>query len=74
MLYVALIGAVVWGAVITGPMRAVRLTLLAAVIAIITSSVFYNAFFEDPTAWILMMLIAIAATTLDRPSAGEPHA
>jgi hypothetical protein len=75
VLYAGLFAAAIYTAVITGPMRAVRLTLLAALIAILMSSIFYNAYFEDPASWILIMLIAIAATTLDdRPPAGEPPA
>jgi hypothetical protein len=40
----------------------VRLTLVAVFAALITSSLFYNAFFEDPSTWICMALIAFATS------------
>ena len=51
-----------------------RLTLLAAFLAILTSSVFYNAFFEDPTTWILMALIVLTTTSLDTAAGPERRA
>ena len=67
VMYLAMIAAVVAAAVGSGPFRAVRLTLLAAFLAILTSSIFYNAFFEDPTTWILMALLVLTSTSLDTP-------
>jgi O-antigen ligase len=74
VLYVAMIAAVVVAAVGSGPYRAVRLTLLAAFLAILTSSIFYNAFFEDPTTWILMALLVLTATSLDTAASPEQRA
>lgn len=70
-LYVGMIAAVVAAAIGPGRYRTVRLTLLAAFLAILTSSVFYNAFFEDPTTWILMALIVLTTTSLDTSPATE---
>src|SRR5207302_583052 len=45
--------------------------LLAALLAIVFSSLSYNAFFEDPATWIVMALIALvtaAPTTPERPA------
>ena len=70
-LYVGMIAAVVVAAIGPGRYRTVRLTLLAAFLAILTSSVFYNAFFEDPTTWILMALIVLTTTSLDTSPATE---
>jgi len=35
--------------------------MLAAMAALLTSSLFYNAYFEDPATWILTALIAALA-------------
>jgi len=35
-----------------------HMVLLAALTAIVASSLFYNAFFEDPQTWILLALLA----------------
>lgn len=51
--------------------RGLRLTLVAAFTALITSSLFYNAFFEDPSTWICMALIALA-TSRPTPAAERP--
>jgi hypothetical protein len=61
VLYLLLIVAVFQAALRPTGDRGVRLTLLAAFTAILTSSLFYNAFFEDPATWILMALIALAS-------------
>jgi O-antigen ligase/polysaccharide polymerase Wzy-like membrane protein len=71
VLYLALLAAVLEAALRAGGQRAVRLTLLAAFIAILTSSLFYNAFFEDPTTWILMALIALV-TVRPTPARERP--
>ena len=59
--YLALIGSIAWAALRAGPDRDTRLILAAALAAVLTSSVFYNAYFEDPASWILTALIAAAA-------------
>jgi putative inorganic carbon (hco3(-)) transporter len=48
--------------------RLPRLTLFAALAAIVASSLFYNAYFEDPATWILTALIA-TVTLAPRPRA-----
>jgi len=60
VLYVLLLAAVVAAALRQAGDRGLRLTLVAAFAALVTSSLFYNAFFEDPTTWICMALIALA--------------
>jgi hypothetical protein len=69
--YLALIGSIAWAALRAGPDRDVRLTLAAALAAVLTSSLFYNAYFEDPASWILAALIA-AAAFLPHPAGREP--
>jgi O-antigen ligase len=69
--YLALIGSIAWAALRAGPDRDVRLTLAAALAAVLTSSLFYNAYFEDPASWILAALIA-AVAFLPRPAARDP--
>jgi O-antigen ligase len=56
--YLALIGSIAWAALRPGPDRRLRLGLVAALAAVLTSSLFYNAYFEDPASWILTALIA----------------
>jgi O-antigen ligase len=56
--YLALVGSIAWAALRPGPDRRVRLVLVAALAAVLTSSLFYNAYFEDPASWILTALIA----------------
>jgi len=41
-----------------GPDRRLRFTLAAALATVVASSLFYNAYFEDPASWILTALIA----------------
>lgn len=60
VLYVLLLAAVVAAALRPTGDRGLRLTLVAAFAALVTSSLFYNAFFEDPSTWICMALIALA--------------
>ena len=56
--YLALIASIAWAAVRAGPDRDIRLILAAALAAVLASSLFYNAYFEDPASWILTALIA----------------
>jgi O-antigen ligase len=60
--YLALLASIAWTA-LRGRHgdRWQRLTLLAAMAALLTSSLFYNAYFEDPATWILTALIAALA-------------
>jgi hypothetical protein len=44
------------------PLHSLRLTLLAALVVILAHSLFYNAFFEDPTTWILFALLPTVTT------------
>jgi hypothetical protein len=50
-----------------------HVVLLAALAAIVASSLFYNAFFEDPETWILLALLSALAHT-SRPSRASPAA
>jgi len=59
--YLALIGSIAWAAFRTGPDRLLRFGLAAALAAVLTSSLFYNAYFEDPASWILTALIVSVA-------------
>ena len=59
--YLALIGSIAWAAFRTGPERLLRFGLAAALAAVLTSSLFYNAYFEDPASWILTALIVSVA-------------
>jgi hypothetical protein len=58
--YLGLLGALVLDG-IRLPRSAVRMTLLAVGAALVMSSLFYNAFFEDPTTWIVLGLLAALA-------------
>ncbi len=71
-LYLALIASVAVAALRGDGPRGVRLTLLAAFIAILASSLFYNAFFEDPATWILIALIALISRT-STPAPAREH-
>jgi O-antigen ligase len=71
--YLALLASIVWTALRgRDGDRWQRLTLLAAMAALLTSSLFYNAYFEDPATWILTALIASLA--LAPRSAAAPEA
>jgi len=59
--YLALIASIAWSALRAGPDRDLRLMLAAALTAVLASSLFYNAYFEDPASWILTALIAALA-------------
>ncbi len=58
-LYLALLVVTIRRALRTDADRGPRLILLALFCLLITSSVFYNDFFEDPTTWIVMGLIVV---------------
>ena len=58
----------------SGPLPGGAADAARAFLAILTSSVFYNAFFEDPTTWILMALIVLTTTSLDTPPDAERRA
>jgi O-antigen ligase/polysaccharide polymerase Wzy-like membrane protein len=67
-LYAGLLAAIALRALRASTDRLPRLTLLTALAAIATSSLFYNAYFEDPATWILTALIA-TVTLAPRPRA-----
>ncbi|HEY0387195.1 MAG TPA: O-antigen ligase family protein [Gaiellales bacterium] len=71
--YLALAASVGWAAVRAGPDRDVRVVLAAALAAMLASSLFYNAYFEDPASWILTALIA-SMSFLQPPSSREAGA
>jgi O-antigen ligase len=71
--YLAVIASIAWAAVRAGPDRDIRLALGAALAAVLASSLFYNAYFEDPASWILTALIA-AMSFLPPPSPREAAA
>ena len=52
-----LLGALVWAGAAGRRAPAVSRTLLAALVAIFASSLFYNSFFEDPTVWLIAGLL-----------------
>jgi hypothetical protein len=57
-------------------LRTRRLVPLAAglsVAAILVHSLFYNDFFEDPTTWLLLGLIAFALPPAERRFAPDPQ-
>jgi hypothetical protein len=58
--YLGLLAALVLDG-IRPPFSPVRMTLLAAGAALLVSSLFYNAFFEDPATWIVLGLLAALA-------------
>jgi O-antigen ligase len=70
-LYLALLGTIALRALRAQSDRMPRLMLLTALAAIATSSLFYNAYFEDPATWILTALIA-TVTLAPRPRAEAP--
>jgi hypothetical protein len=69
--YVVAAAAVLVAALRGGGPRALRLTLLAALATIAASSLFYDAFFEDPATWILVGLLATVAARGLRPAAAR---
>ncbi len=67
--YLALLVSIVWTALRrTGDERWQRLAMLAAMAVLLTSSLSYNAYFEDPATWILTALIAALALSPSRPA------
>ena len=54
-----LLGALVWAGAAGRRAPAISRTLLAALVAIFASSLFYNAFFEDPTVWLIAGLLCV---------------
>jgi len=54
-----LLGALVWAGAAGRRAPAVSRTLLAALVAIFASSLFYNSFFEDPTVWLIAGLFCV---------------
>ena len=54
-----LLGALVWAGAAGRRAPAVSRTLLAALVAIFASSLFYNSFFEDPTVWLIAGLLCV---------------
>ncbi|MGH3139445.1 MAG: O-antigen ligase family protein, partial [Gaiellales bacterium] len=54
-----LLAALVWAGAAGRRAPAVSRTLLAALVAIFASSLFYNSFFEDPTVWLIAGLFCV---------------
>ena len=63
--YAALLAAIAWLAFRAGPDRRLRFALAAGLATLLASSLFYNAYFEDPATWILTGLIAAVALLPD---------
>ena len=59
--YAALLAAIAWLAFRAGPDRRLRFALAAGLATLLASSLFYNAYFEDPASWILTALIVSVA-------------
>jgi hypothetical protein len=73
-LYVWLLGAITAAAVRIRGAGPVPRVLLAGLVAIFASSLFYDSFFEDPTMWLLAGFLAgtsmAAGTVTAAPGAG----
>jgi O-antigen ligase len=54
-----LLGALAWTGAAGRRAPAVSRTLLAVLVAIFASSLFYNSFFEDPTVWLIAGLLCV---------------
>jgi hypothetical protein len=54
-----LLAALAWAGAAGRRAPAVSRTLLAALVAIFASSLFYNSFFEDPTVWLIAGLLCV---------------
>ena len=54
-----LLGVLVWAAAAGRRAPGVSRTLLAALVAIFASSLFYNSFFEDPSVWLIAGLLCV---------------
>jgi O-antigen ligase len=80
--YLTLLASTAWAALRVGDGRPLRCALLAALAAIVASSLVYNDYFEDPATWILTALIAGAAylpavrrdSAVHHPVGGPPAA
>jgi O-antigen ligase len=57
--YAWLLGVLAWAGMAGRRWPAVSRTLLAALVAIFASSLFYNSFFEDPTVWLIAGLLCV---------------
>jgi hypothetical protein len=67
--YVAMLVAAAWLAFRGGPDRRLRWALGAALATVFASSLFYNAYFEDPASWILTgLIVAVAQLPMTRTS------
>ncbi len=69
-LFVALVGALLWQA-FRRTTSALALAAGLALAAILCHSLFYNDFFEDPTTWGLVGLIALATAARPAPAVDE---
>ena len=54
-----LLGVLVWAGAAGRRAPGVSRTLLAALVAIFASSLFYNSFFEDPSVWLMAGLLCV---------------
>jgi O-antigen ligase len=54
-----LLAALAWAGAAGRRAPAVSRTLLAALVAVFASSLFYNSFFEDPTVWLIAGLLCV---------------
>jgi hypothetical protein len=54
-----LLGVLAWAGFAGRGRPAISRTLLAALVAIFASSLFYNSFFEDPTVWLIAGLLCV---------------
>ena len=54
-----LLGVLAWAGIAGRSRPAISRTLLAALVAIFASSLFYNSFFEDPTVWLIAGLLCV---------------
>jgi hypothetical protein len=54
-----LLGVLTWAGLAGRARPGVSRTLLAALVAIFASSLFYNSFFEDPTVWLIAGLLCV---------------
>jgi hypothetical protein len=54
-----LLGVLAWAGVAGRRWPGISRTLLAALVAIFASSLFYNSFFEDPTVWLIAGLLCV---------------
>jgi putative inorganic carbon (hco3(-)) transporter len=57
--YVWLLGVLAWAGAAGRRWPGTSRTLLAALVAIFASSLFYDSFFEDPTVWLIAGLLCV---------------